>query len=72
MLLAFAYIINVSQPNAYVVSVREGSSNAAQQIFRVHPVCVDFKGEQAQHDRRSLLRDGSGAGAGWPASGLFL
>lgn len=38
-----------------VVSVREGSSNAAQQLFRVNPVRVDFKGEQAQHDRRRLL-----------------
>jgi energy-coupling factor transporter ATP-binding protein EcfA2 len=38
-----------------VVSVREGASNAAQQLFRVNPVRVDFKGEQAQHDRRRLL-----------------
>ena len=38
-----------------VVSVREGGSNAAQQLFRVNPVRVDFKGEQAQHDRRRLL-----------------
>lgn len=38
-----------------VVSVREGSSNAAQQLFRVNPVRVDFKGEQAQADRRRLL-----------------
>lgn len=38
-----------------VVSVREGNSNAAQQLFRVNPVRVDFKGEQAQHDRRRLL-----------------
>lgn len=38
-----------------VVSVREGSSNAAQQLFRVNPVRVDFKGEQAQQDRRRLL-----------------
>lgn len=40
---------------ALVVSVREGNSNAAQQLFRVNPVRVDFKGEQAQHDRRRLL-----------------
>ncbi len=40
---------------ALVVSVREGSSNAAQQLFRDNPVRVDFKGEQAQHDRRRLL-----------------
>lgn len=38
-----------------VVSVREGASNAAQQLFRVNPVRVDFKGEQAQTDRRRLL-----------------
>lgn len=38
-----------------VVSVREGNSNAAQQLLRVNPVRVDFKGEQAQHDRRRLL-----------------
>lgn len=38
-----------------LVSVREGSSNAAQQLFRVNPVRVDFKGEQAQADRRRLL-----------------
>lgn len=38
-----------------VVSVREGASNAAQQLFRVNPVRVDFKGEQAQADRRRLL-----------------
>jgi hypothetical protein len=40
---------------ALVVSVREGNSNAAQQLFRVNPVRVDFKGEQAQQDRRRLL-----------------
>lgn len=40
---------------ALVVSVREGNSNAAQQLFRDNPVRVDFKGEQAQHDRRRLL-----------------
>ncbi len=38
-----------------VVSVREGASNAAQQLFRVNPVRVDLKGEQAQTDRRRLL-----------------
>lgn len=38
-----------------VISVREGNSNAAQQLFRVNPVRVDFKGEQAQQDRRRLL-----------------
>ncbi len=35
--------------------MREGSSNAAQQLFRVNPVRVDFRGEQAQRDRRRLL-----------------
>lgn len=38
-----------------IVSIREGSSNAAQQLFRDNPVRIDFKGEQAQHDRRHLL-----------------
>lgn len=38
-----------------VVSVRDGASNAAQQLFRVNPVRVDFRGEQAQRDRRRLL-----------------
>jgi hypothetical protein len=40
---------------ALVVSVRDAGSNAAQQLFRVNPVRVDFKGEQSQRDRRSLL-----------------
>lgn len=38
-----------------VVSVRDGSTDAYQQIHRVHPVQVDFKGPHAAQDRRSLL-----------------
>jgi hypothetical protein len=38
-----------------IVSVRDSSSNAAQQLMRVNPVRVDFRGEQAQRDRRRLL-----------------
>lgn len=38
-----------------VVSVRNGSTNAYQQIRRVAPVEIDFKGANAQTDRRRLL-----------------
>lgn len=38
-----------------VVSVREGSSDAYQQIRRVNPVDVDFKGPYAKRDRQRLL-----------------
>ena len=38
-----------------VVSVREGSSDAAQQLFRVNPVRIDFKGPEAKRDRQRLL-----------------
>ena len=38
-----------------VVSVREGNSDATQQIARVNPVLVDFQGLQARKDRRRLL-----------------
>jgi hypothetical protein len=38
-----------------VVAVREGTSNAAQQLFRVNPVRVDFKAERARRDRQPLL-----------------
>jgi hypothetical protein len=38
-----------------VVSVRNGSTDAFQQIHRVSPVLVDFKGPTAAHDRRRLL-----------------
>lgn len=38
-----------------VVSVRDGVSDAAQQIYRVNPVRIDFKGPQAKHDRQKLL-----------------
>ncbi|MCD2451124.1 ATP-binding protein [Methylicorpusculum oleiharenae] len=40
---------------ALVVSVRDGVSDAAQQIFRVNPVRIDFKGPQAKKDRQKLL-----------------
>lgn len=38
-----------------VVSVRNGNTDAYQQIHRVNPVTVDFKGPQAGKDRRRLL-----------------
>ena len=38
-----------------VVSVRDGSSDAYQQIHRVNPVRIDFKGPYAARDRRRLL-----------------
>ncbi|MGG0940185.1 DUF499 domain-containing protein [Brevibacillus centrosporus] len=38
-----------------VVSVRNGNSDAYQQIHRVNPVLVDFKGEYARRDRKRLL-----------------
>ncbi len=38
-----------------VVSVRNGSTDAFQQIQRVNPVIVDFKGPKAKHDRLRLL-----------------
>lgn len=38
-----------------VVSVRNGATNAYQQIHRVNPVLVDFKGPNAAKDRRRLL-----------------
>ena len=38
-----------------VVAVREGASNAAQQLFRVNPLRVDFKAERARRDRQPLL-----------------
>ncbi|MCC1497957.1 DUF499 domain-containing protein [Alcanivorax sp. 1008] len=38
-----------------VVSVRDGASDAAQQMRRVNPVTVDFKGPQAKQDRQRLL-----------------
>jgi hypothetical protein len=40
---------------AMVVSVRDGVSDAAQQIYRVNPVRIDFKGPQAKRDRQKLL-----------------
>ena len=38
-----------------VVSVRNGNTDAYQQIHRVNPIQVDFKGPSAQQDRRRLL-----------------
>ena len=38
-----------------VVSVRSGNSDAYQQIRRVNPVDVDFKGPYAKRDRQRLL-----------------
>jgi len=38
-----------------VVSVRSGATDAYQQIHRVNPVQVDFKGPNAERDRRRLL-----------------
>jgi hypothetical protein len=38
-----------------VVSVRNGNTDAYQQIQRVNPVIVDFKGMGATHDRLRLL-----------------
>lgn len=38
-----------------VVSVREGNSDAYQQVRRVNPVDVDFKGPYAKRDRQRLL-----------------
>jgi hypothetical protein len=38
-----------------VVSVREGNSDAAQQLFRVNPKRIDFKGPEAKRDRQRLL-----------------
>ena len=38
-----------------VVSVRDGDSESAQQIYRINPVRIDFKGPQANKDRQKLL-----------------
>ncbi len=38
-----------------VVSVRDGNTEAYQQIHRVNPVVVDFKGPLANRDRQRLL-----------------
>ncbi len=40
---------------ALVVSVRNGNTDAYQQIHRVNPIQVDFKGPNAERDRRRLL-----------------
>ena len=38
-----------------VVSVRDGATDAAQQMHRVNPIRIDFKGPQAKRDRQRLL-----------------
>ena len=38
-----------------VVSVRDGTTDAAQQMYRNDPVRIDFKGPQAKRDRQRLL-----------------
>ncbi|TVQ88963.1 MAG: DUF499 domain-containing protein [Chromatiaceae bacterium] len=38
-----------------VVSVRDGTNDAAQQMYRIDPVRIDFKSPQAKRDRRRLL-----------------
>lgn len=38
-----------------VVSVRNGSTDAFQQIQRVNPIIIDFQGPSAKHDRARLL-----------------
>lgn len=38
-----------------VLSVREGDSDAAQQVYRINPVRIDFKGPEAKRDRQKLL-----------------
>ncbi len=38
-----------------VISVREGDSDAAQQVYRINPVRIDFKGPEAKRDRQKLL-----------------
>jgi hypothetical protein len=38
-----------------VLSVRDGDSDAAQQVYRVNPIRIDFKGPEAKQDRQKLL-----------------
>lgn len=38
-----------------VVSVRDGNTDAYQQIHRVNPIQIDFKGPHARRDRQRLL-----------------
>jgi hypothetical protein len=38
-----------------VLSVREGDSDSAQQVYRINPVRIDFKGPEAKRDRQKLL-----------------
>lgn len=46
---------NAPEKLVLIVSVREGSSDAYQQVRRVNPVDVDFKGPYAKRDRQRLL-----------------
>ena len=39
-----------------VLSVRNGNTDAYQQIHRVDPIRIDFKGPSARHDRQRLLQ----------------
>lgn len=59
---AFNFIQNLSETAknhpehlVLVVSIRNGESDAFQQIQRVGPLIIDFQGEQAKTDRRRLL-----------------
>lgn len=38
-----------------ILSVREGDSDAAQQVYRINPIRIDFKGPEAKRDRQKLL-----------------
>lgn len=38
-----------------VISVRDGDSEAAQQVYRINPVRIDFKGPETKRDRQKLL-----------------
>jgi hypothetical protein len=55
LMAALCHLLSDSSAGEAWLKDWSDSSNAAQQLFRVNPVRVDFKGEQAQHDRRRLL-----------------
>ena len=59
---AFSLIQNLSEISSdnpehlsLVVSVREGTSDAYQQIHRINPRLINFKGQPARRDRQRLL-----------------
>lgn len=59
---AFSFIQNLSEISkdypdllALVISVRDGTTDAFQQVNRVHPVIVDFNKTNTSYDRRRLL-----------------